>query len=91
VDLARRIHAYLFKRGLERMGEGAAPMSFEALTPPEMEHFHPELACAQWLACPADAVLEELVPRAERRRGGMVAVIAYRGMGKTTLLRTPKC
>lgn len=85
-DLARRIHAYLFKREIERIGEqpGAELMP---LPRDLFEKLSPETALRTWLGCPADTVREELIGRARGGSGALIAVVASRGMGKSSLLR----
>ena len=85
-DLARRIHAYLFKREIERIGEGNARSTLSPVASSVLEALHPERTCAEWVSCPADDVYRALVERANARRGGVVAVVASRGMGKSSLL-----
>ncbi len=87
-DLARRIHAWLFKREIERMGSARRnPVSLAPLSATAMKALHPEQPPTQWLASPADDLLAELLGRAERRRGGVFVVVGGRGMGKSALLR----
>jgi hypothetical protein len=86
-ELARRIHAYLFKREIERIGEGHAHAELTPLSGEAFAKLDPELQPRRWLSCPADEVRAALVERAQRRRGALVAVIAPRGMGKSSLLR----
>lgn len=85
-DLARRVHAYLFKREIERLGEGT-----ESLSPiPECarDALHPEQPFESWMACPADAVVAAVMDRKATRAGGVIAVHGARGMGKTSVLRS---
>lgn len=86
-DLARRVHAYLFKREIERLGEGQTRAELTPLAGDAFEKLHPERPYTHWQSCPADEVLAALTSRAAERRGGLVAVVAPRGMGKSTLLR----
>ena len=86
-ELARRIHAYLFKREIERIGEGQAHAELAALSGEAFEKLDPEMSFDRWLHCPADAVRDALSKRAQGRRGGLVVVVAPRGLGKSSLLR----
>lgn len=86
-ELARRLHAYLFKRELERIGEGQVREEFTALAEAAFEKLDPERPFAHWLHCPADSVRDALSKRALARQGALVAVIASRGSGKSSLLR----
>ncbi|MBS2025973.1 MAG: ATP-binding protein, partial [Deltaproteobacteria bacterium] len=85
-DLARRVHAYLFKREIERIGGGQAHAVLAPLGVEALGKLDPELA-GRWLDCPAEELREALVRRARERRGGLIAVVAPRGMGKSSLLR----
>lgn len=87
IELARRIHAYLFKREIERIGEGQAYAGLTALAGTAVEKLDPEQSFERWLQCPADAVRDALSQRVQARRGALVAVIAPRGLGKSSLLR----
>lgn len=87
IELARRVHAYLFKRELERMGEGTERARLVGLSEEALAQLHPERPWRRWLPCPADRVVESLARAAEARRGRLVAVIGARGMGKSSLLR----
>lgn len=86
-ELARRIHAYLFKREIERIGEGRAHDELAPLAGEAFEKLDPERPFGRWLQCPADAVRDAVSLRAQERRGALVVVVAPRGMGKSSLLR----
>lgn len=86
-DLARRVHAYLFRRELERFGESRAPLDLAALPGEALAALDPEQPHRRWLPSPADELREALTERAAERRGALVAVVAPRGMGKSSLLR----
>ncbi len=87
-EITRRGMAYLFRRELDKLGEeeDKAP-----LAPLAEEVFHtlgPETADGDlWIKTRADEGLDLLAQRVETRRGGIVAVVAERGAGKTTALR----
>lgn len=84
-DVARRVHAYLFKREIERLNEGLSQLA--PLSPTTLELLHPERPVSDWVPCPADDVLETLERRCASERGGVVAIHGPRGMGKSSLLR----
>jgi hypothetical protein len=86
-DVARRAHAYLFKRELERIGEGQARAERAPLDGPALEHLHPERPFTRWIACPSDEVRDAIDGRIRQQRGGLVAVVGARGMGKSSLFR----
>lgn len=86
-DAARRIHAYFYKREIERIGDGQAHTALAPLSPETLEELHPERPGSRWLPCPADEICGSLTERASARRGGIIVLIAPRGMGKSSLLR----
>lgn len=86
-DLARRVHAWLFKRELARIGEGQGHAELVPLARETFARFDPETPCERWLACPADELRKALVARAQAGTGALVVVVGPRGMGKTSLLR----
>lgn len=83
-DIARRTHAYLFRREIDRIGEGREllPLSQQAL-----DDLHPERPYQHWLPCPGDEILDRLLERVSEQRGGLLALIGARGMGKSSLIR----
>lgn len=85
-DLARRVHAYLFKREIERLGEGAV-CDLSPLPARALDVLHPEAEYDQWIPCPSDLLLDAVRMRCTTDAGGIVAVHGARGMGKTSLLR----
>ena len=86
-DVARRVHAYLFKREIERIGEGRRTVLLSPLSADTLEVLHPEHAFTRWLSCPADEMLESFSRRLSEGRGGVMVVIGSRGMGKSSTLR----
>ncbi|MEZ4334810.1 MAG: hypothetical protein R3F35_23880 [Myxococcota bacterium] len=86
-EVARRIHAYLFQREIERLEEDRKTVRFQALAPEVLEALHPERSAERWLPCPADELVRTLSARVEGGRGGLVAIVGPKGMGKSSLLR----
>ncbi|MFS8069495.1 MAG: hypothetical protein ACMG6S_24285, partial [Byssovorax sp.] len=86
-DAARRAHAYLFKREIERLAEGKPSTSSRRLSERARASLAPDRASDTWVACPADDHVESLRKLASEGRGGVVAVVGARGLGKTYLLR----
>lgn len=86
-ELARRAHAHLFQREIERLEDDGKTVRYQPLAPEVLEALHPERPTERWLPCPADDVLRALSTRVEAGRGGLVAVVGARGMGKSSLLR----
>lgn len=85
-ELARRVHAYLFKREIERLGDERAPATLVPVPESVFEAFDPELPAPRWLACSADEVRDSITASASEGRQRVIAVVAARGMGKTSLL-----
>ncbi len=85
-DLARRAHAWLFRRELQRLGETHEPLAVKPLKAEVLELLHPSRPYTRWLSCPSDELLEHLVSTVRQKKGGMIALIAPRGMGKSSLL-----
>ncbi|HET8932781.1 MAG TPA: hypothetical protein VFN67_05040 [Polyangiales bacterium] len=85
-DLARRVHAYLFKRELDRLHEGREQAVLKPLRTEVFDALHPERPTARWLPCPADEVLEAMQQRIKEGHGGVFALVGARGMGKSVLL-----
>jgi len=82
-DLVRRAHAYLFKRELSRLAVAQrAPLSEAARA-----SLSPDRPSVGWVSCAADEPSQALRERASAARGGLIALVAARGQGKSTLLR----
>lgn len=86
-NVARHVHAYLFKRGLDRLAAGGGQAEASPLAPDAFEAFDPEGTAGAWVPCPADEALSRLRKRLAAGRGGVVAVVGARGLGKSSLLR----
>lgn len=86
-DLARRAHAWLFRRELQRLGEAHEALAVKPLKAEALKMLHPARPWVHWLACPNDELLESIARTATQHRGGMIALIAPRGMGKSSLLQ----
>jgi len=86
-DLTRRIHAYFFRREIDRIGEGKSRQVLIPLNGEPFSKLDPEMPFLDWHSCPADTLREKLVQRAMAEQGGLIVVVAARGMGKSSLLR----
>ncbi len=86
-DLPRRIHAYLFRREIERLGESGAGEALRPLDDAALTALHPERTFAAWTDCPASAHVDDVIARVSQGRCGVVALVGVRGMGKSSLLR----
>lgn len=82
--ITRRALAYLFRRQLGKREQtevmGPIPDAAFASLGPE----HPS---ARWIATDAETPLGRLAVRIRNRKGGVIAIVGERGMGKTTALR----
>lgn len=87
IEYARRAHAWLFKRGLDRLSDGSARDRYKPVSQAVADALAPDLLDDKWLACPADEARSTLRGMLQAGRGGVVAVIGGRGFGKTSLLR----
>lgn len=86
-DLARKIHAYLYKRELDRLAsEGAATVSLP-LSQDALDRLSPEAKLARWVPCSADEAVERLRKRLAEGAGGIIAIVGERGQGKSALLQ----
>ncbi|HSC88059.1 MAG TPA: hypothetical protein VLC09_12340 [Polyangiaceae bacterium] len=85
-DLTRRIHAYLYKREIERLGQSHTIDRLAPIDSAARSRFDPEAPAAAWLACPQDALLDDLERAVKTGPGGVSIIVGARGMGKTTLL-----
>ncbi len=86
-DVARRVHAYLYKRELDRLIDGKAATEYRPLDAGARALLAPDRASDTWVTCPADEHLDLLRKEVSERQGGVVAVVGARGMGKSSLLR----
>ena len=86
-DLARRAHAWLFRRELARLGETHESLAVKPLKAEVRKMLHPARAYTRWLSCPNDELLEHITSAARKKKGGMIALIAPRGMGKSSLVQ----
>ncbi len=86
-DVARRAHAYVFRRELDRLRDGAPAGELGPLPDAMRDALRPDRPYEHWLAGPADAVLAGIVKHIAEGRGSVFALVGARGMGKSTLLR----
>lgn len=86
-NLARRVHAYLFKRELARLASDQPLETPTPLNPKAWAILAPNATSKEWVPCFADPHLEALATRARERRGGVIAIVGARGMGKSSLQR----
>jgi hypothetical protein len=87
-DLTRRGLAYLFRRELGKLGDharSAAPLA--RLDETTYERFGPSTPSAHYQATELDLTLTQHAQAIREQRGGVLAIVSERGMGKTTALR----
>jgi hypothetical protein len=85
-NLARRVHAYLFRRELDRLGDQGAHARSRGLPEPFLRALEPNAEIETWISCPADDWRAELRARVLAHRGGAVAIVGGRGSGKSAFM-----
>lgn len=87
-DIARRIHAYLYKRELKRLVNGNTENLRRSLNHSAFESLSPDTASLDaWIPCPADEAYKQIQRRLQTGHGGIIAIIGGRGIGKSSLLQ----
>jgi hypothetical protein len=87
-NVTRRVLAYLFRRELGKLEAERADLGTSRLPDLAFEALGPEAVGDEWIATAVDEELDKLRERLRERRGGVIALVAPRGMGKTVLLRS---
>lgn len=86
-NLARRAHAYLFRRELDRLAEDGQDVAKLPLPPAAASALSPERSDGERLPSPGDVVSAALALRLGAGKGGVFGLVAPRGLGKSSLLR----
>ncbi len=87
-DVTRRAHAYLFRRGMDRLAqEKKSNLVLQPLEPSLFAQLGPETESQEDVPGSLDEKLNEVVAQIARHGGGVFAVAGERGRGKTTVLR----
>ncbi|HKO54152.1 MAG TPA: hypothetical protein VJV79_40870 [Polyangiaceae bacterium] len=86
-NLARRAHAYLFRRELARLKSEQPSVESVPLSAKASAILSPANPPKGWVSCLADVHIDALAARVREGRGGVVAIVGERGIGKTSLLR----
>lgn len=86
-DITRHAHAYLFKRGLDRLEDAEAQRRSLPPSVGTLDSLTPDRASETWVTCPADDDVETIRKRLSEGRGGVIAIVGVRGLGKSSLLR----
>lgn len=87
-ELARRIHAQLYKHEIDRLRGDREAVALRPLGSTAFAALDPGAPCDAWCPCPADRHIEYLLDRIKTGRGGVVALVGGRGAGKSSLLAT---
>jgi len=86
-NLARRAHAYLFRRELARLTQEKPSTESVPLNTKALAVLSPASQTRGWVSCLADVHIDALAAQAQSSRGGVVAIVGGRGMGKSSMLR----
>jgi energy-coupling factor transporter ATP-binding protein EcfA2 len=83
----RSVLAYLFRRQLDKLSAERAELPTGPLPGPTFDALGPDVATAKRIVVESCTErIEALVTRIRDRKGGVVAVVGARGMGKSTLI-----
>lgn len=86
-EITRKAMAYLFRRKLDRLGAEKTADETAPLPAAAFDALGPEATTAgEWVPTPSDEALTALAARVRERRGGLIALVGERGMGKTRTL-----
>lgn len=87
-DLARRAHAWFFRRGMDRMaGDKQSGTELLPLEQSVFERLGPDHSSGTMISGASDERVMEIVRKIELRGGGLLAIVGERGVGKSRLLR----
>lgn len=85
--LVRRIHAYLFRRELDKRTDVPSD-PLRPLPPEAWLALDPDTGNSPAIEADFEETRADLLQRVAERRGGLFALVGARGMGKTTCLHT---
>ncbi len=85
-DLTRRAHAYLFRRGLDKLEKEAVRPTLRPLLVDAFEALSPNRRSETLIDDRVGDEVDAIVERITRPGGGVFAVVGERGAGKTTTL-----
>ena len=87
-DLARRAHAWFFRRGMDRMaGDQESGTVLMPIDPDVFDRLGPDRSSGTLISGASDARVMEIVKKIELRGGGLLAIVGERGAGKSRLLQ----
>ncbi|MEO7111319.1 MAG: ATP-binding protein, partial [Polyangiaceae bacterium] len=89
-DITRRFLAYLFRRELTKLGTDQPQFAVQPIDERAFAELGPEVISTQWVATDLEEPLTQLMTRIRERRGGVIAIVGERGLGKTSVLRRIK-
>lgn len=84
--VTRRVLAYLFRRQLDKLSAERTDLATASIPAAAFDALGPDTASAAWVKTETDEAIEALLTRIRTRRGGVIAIVGQRGMGKTALL-----
>lgn len=90
-QIARRVHAYLFKRKIDRLSLAGDAERSTAISTRLFDEFSPDQSGGLRIPIAQEHAVDALRDRALAGRGGIVAMVAERGQGKSTTLRHLHC
>lgn len=85
-NVTRRVLAYLFRRKLDKLGAEGTTVATAPLAAAAFDALGPETPSATWIDGDVDEALAALAARIRDRRGGVIAIVGERGIGKSTLI-----
>jgi hypothetical protein len=83
--ITRRALAYLFRRRLDKREQ--VGLATDPISPASFVALGPEHPSATRISTASDEALQKLADRLRARKGGVIAIVGERGMGKSTALR----
>jgi len=86
-DLTRKVLAYLFRRGLDKLGDDASLPTLQPLDRKRFASLAPARPSPTLISDRASDEVQGIIERINRVGGGVFAVVGERGSGKTTALR----
>ena len=85
--VTRRVLAYLFRRELDKLEAERSDLGTARLADAAFDALGPEAEVEEWISTDLDEQIERLRSRLGKKKGGVVALVGARGMGKSAALR----
>lgn len=86
-EFVRRIHAFVFRQEIDRLTRNGEPTSRLPLGQDVFRHLGPDTPSLFWQSGPAAEFVATVKAAVDRGEGAVIALIGYRGMGKSHVLR----